>query len=294
MNTSDDLVASVRLLPVFQDPARQTHLSLCFKGCGGPLCPCGVPLQDSSSSSDWLSLADDFLADINATIAQHALNIRIILDGAANPAATHSACLSQRWRPLPTLFTAGGGTFHRQAFRSNSHIFAVADAALWSDNATLGWDRLELLNSPMQQWSVAASEQWGKFGWRPGPLICWEPSDQRDILQVYETFVASGARHKDGVLIASNIDPAMFQVWHQPLQLKTVLVTRVVRCMLQTNPFPRSTARCPSTSTAPMAMLESLRQPRAVPSKLQAIFRSLMNLLNTNSDVGPVARWCAP
>lgn len=81
-----------------------------------------------------------------------------------------------------------------------------------SDNVTLGWDRLLLLNNPIERWAAAAAERWGKFESRAGPLICWEPSDQGEVQRVYETFSASGSNHTDGVLIASNTDPAMFQV----------------------------------------------------------------------------------
>ena len=74
-----------------------------------------------------------------------------------------------------------------------------------------------LLNNPVEQWSSAAAKKWGKFDTRPGPLICWEPSGQTDVQSVYKTFAASGSDHTSGVLIASNTDPAMFQVTH-PLQ----------------------------------------------------------------------------
>lgn len=85
-------------------------------------------------------------------------------------------------------------------------------ASLWSDNSTLGWDRLLFLNNPVDQWPAAAAVKWGKFDARPGPLICWEPSDQTDVQNVYKDFSATGSDHADGVLIASNTDPAMFQV----------------------------------------------------------------------------------
>lgn len=108
INSTEDMVAYLPLVPQFQDSSRQTFLSLCFKGCGGLLCPCGGSGL-TSRSSDWLSLVDDLLDNLNSTIAKHALNIRIVLDGTANPAATHSPCLAERWRPLPSLFTAGNG-----------------------------------------------------------------------------------------------------------------------------------------------------------------------------------------
>ena len=116
LNSTEDLIMYLPQSPSMQAASLETHLSLCFKGCGGLLCPCGVSSGSSNSStstsstSDWLSLVDDLLDKLNATIVEHSLNVRIILDGAANPAATHSPCLSQRWRPLPSLFTAGDGT----------------------------------------------------------------------------------------------------------------------------------------------------------------------------------------
>jgi hypothetical protein len=95
---------------------------------------------------------------------------------------------------------------------SDASPLTVPEASLWSDNATFGWDRQIFLNNPVEQWPAAAADKWGKFESRRGPLICWEPSDQTDVQNVYTTFSASGFDHADGVLIASNIDPAMFQV----------------------------------------------------------------------------------
>jgi hypothetical protein len=109
INSTEDLVAYLPLVPQFQDASRQTFLSLCFKGCGGLLCPCGVSSLTDRSSESWLSLVDDLLHNLNSTIAHYALNVHIVLDGTANPAATHSPCLAERWRPLPSLFTAGNG-----------------------------------------------------------------------------------------------------------------------------------------------------------------------------------------
>ena len=111
-NSTDDLIAFLPELPLLHDASRSTYLSLCFKGCGGLLCPCGASLgsgDSSSSSNDWLSLVDDLLNNLNATTTQHALNLHIVLDGAANPSATHNKCLVDRWRPVSSLFTAGDG-----------------------------------------------------------------------------------------------------------------------------------------------------------------------------------------
>jgi hypothetical protein len=110
-NSTEDLNAYLPSLPLLRDATRHTYLSLCFKGCGGLQCPCGADSSrnSSSSSTDWLSLVDELLDNLNATVIEFALNARFILDGAGNPSATHSSCLSQRWRPLPSLFTAGDG-----------------------------------------------------------------------------------------------------------------------------------------------------------------------------------------
>lgn len=111
-NSTDDLITYLPALPLLQDPSRTTYMSLCFKGCGGLLCPCGASNGSDvifSRSDDWLSLVDDLLENLNGTITKNALNVRIVLDGAANPAASHSACIAERWRPLPSLFTAGDG-----------------------------------------------------------------------------------------------------------------------------------------------------------------------------------------
>ena len=107
--------------------------------------------------------------------------------------------------------------FHKRIDAFDAAPFAVPAASLWSDNATYGWDRQQFLNNPIDQWPAAAANKWGKFNSSRGPLICWEPSSQADVQNVYKTFAASGADHADGVLIASNTDPAMFQVRHAQL-----------------------------------------------------------------------------
>lgn len=125
--------------------------------------------------------------------------------------------------------------------------FAVPDEALFDDNVTRGWDRLALLNNPMERWHAAAAQRWGKFESRPGPLICWEPSDQTGVQSVYETFAASGSKHSDGVLIATNTDPAMFQVLanQPPHSLRWELeVTFAFRCTRRRSLWQPSTQSC--------------------------------------------------
>jgi len=61
------------------DPAAKVTFTLCFKGCGGaPKCPCDA----SEATADWLALADAFVADANAAVADHGLNVEWVLDGA--------------------------------------------------------------------------------------------------------------------------------------------------------------------------------------------------------------------
>ena len=187
------------------------------------MCPCGASQGNGepSSEKDWLSLVDELLDNLNATITKYSLNVHIVLDGTANPTATRNICLVDRWRPLLSLFTAEDGNWaptpQTQCIYDASPL-TVPEASLWSDNATFGWDRQMFLNNPAEQWPAAAAEKWGKFESRRGPLICWEPSDQTDVQDVYKIFSASGSDHADGVLIASNVDPAMFQVKHAPLR----------------------------------------------------------------------------
>ena len=204
VNSTDDL-APMLLSPAFGPYTGggaggvTLYVSLCFKGCGGSGCPCG----SSPAVQAWLSLVDELVADLNAAAAVLP-GLRLVLDGDGNPGS--AACLAQRWRPWPSVFISGDDP----------------DGAFTQSNASLGWDRLVVLNEPQgASFAVAASLGFGKFAGGgnasdadfPRPYVCWEPSDAAGISAVVSEWAsAPAAPNAAGLRFAINIDAAQLDV----------------------------------------------------------------------------------
>jgi hypothetical protein len=90
-----DVLVEPSLAQYFALNAAPTVISLCFKGCGGLLCPCDAAIEPATAA--WLSLVDEFVATASALIKRAGLNVEFVLDGNGNPGS--AACLAQRWRP---------------------------------------------------------------------------------------------------------------------------------------------------------------------------------------------------
>lgn len=198
-NTTDDVVAFVSdpaHAAFFRDPApgARKHISLCFKGCGGPSCPCDG--DSSGLTRDWLSLVDDLFQKLNAAVASNGLNLEILLDGSGN---VGPSCLADRWRPWNSMYISGGDP--DEAFFDNTR------------NASVGWDRLAVLNEPEDQWAYAVDHAFGKFVHGSYPYVLWEPSDQASILKYADAYISTGQAHGAGMRFAINIDPAQWETY---------------------------------------------------------------------------------
>ena len=198
-NTSDDLVEMLRRGVLNRWAAAESNssltISLCFKGCGGKGCPC----DSSDETHNWTSLVDDLLASIDALRLP---TLTVLLDGAGNPGS--ASCLYQRWRPHRSVFISGDDP----------------DGAFTSSNASVGWDRLVVLNEPTGSFPVAAALGFGKFagagadGSGQLPYIIWEPSDAQGIATAAKAYATSpAAPNPAGLRYAINIDPAQFDVY---------------------------------------------------------------------------------
>lgn len=196
ISSSEDLLGWL-VDPINEPFTRKSNLtiSLCFKGCGGVDCPC----NGSSGSDDWLSLVDDFLSNLTSLISTNSLTTRLLLDGDGNPAA--HTCLAQRWRPINSVYITGDDP--AEGFTSN--------------DPSLGYDRLIVLNEPADAWAGAASQKFGKFLNGSEPYIVWEPSDQPGLLSAIATYTASNTPpHAPGMLFASNTDVAQWASYTSP------------------------------------------------------------------------------
>lgn len=208
MNTTSDLlafIASPEHAVWFASPASRVTISLCFKGCGGATCPC----SDDPATASWLSLVDDFVAGANSAVTSRNLNVEFVLDGAGNPGS--AICLASRWRPWRSVFITGDDPA----------------GAYTANNASLGWDRLVILNQPLDLWPSTVASGYGKFVSSAAPFpnypfLIWEPSDQPSLIAAANLFQNSSAggagpsSHAAGLRFAINIDPAQAEVYLAP------------------------------------------------------------------------------
>ena len=194
-NTTNDVVASLSRESfggAFAAPTNPKTMSLCFKLPF--LSPCELlhPTVISSNAAvqNWLSLADEFLFNVTQAVHTHNLSLRVLLDGGSNPG--QYPCLANRWRPLQSMYISGRDP----------------DAAFTSDNRTLGWDRLVVLNEDQAHWAFAAQHAFGKFANLSNPYLVWEPSDESTIRQDTSLYLASTFQNPAGMRFATNLDPA--------------------------------------------------------------------------------------
>ena len=64
-----------------------------------------------------------------------------------------------------------------------------------SNNATLGYDRYQVLNPEYLQFELAVLEGYGKFKESRYPFQVWEPSDQYSIDSIIQEYLNSGSSH---------------------------------------------------------------------------------------------------
>jgi hypothetical protein len=90
-------------------------------------------------------------------------------------------------------------------------------AAFESNNASLGYDRLAILNDNFLNFPQSAAKHFGKFANSSRPYIVWEPSDQATMLAMGRAYVDQDVVHPAGMRWAINTDPAQFVTFTAPL-----------------------------------------------------------------------------
>lgn len=128
-NSTDGLIELLQT-PGFSHALRKHSfkIALCFKDAPGT---CGA----TQASRNWIGLVDDLLNRFQELSQLNDWDLEIILDGDAAP----KGCLAQRWRPLNSTFISSSDP----------------PAAFSSNNASLGYDRFQVLNEPEILWGVA-------------------------------------------------------------------------------------------------------------------------------------------
>lgn len=194
-NTTDDIVASLNRASfggAFASPASAKTIALCFKLPF--LTPCELlhpdKISNEASVQNWLSLTDEFLFNVSQAVHTHNLSLRVLLDGGSNPG--QYPCLANRWRPLQSMYISGRDP----------------NAAFTSNNRTLGWDRLVVLNEDQTHWEFAVDNAFGKFANLSNPYLVWEPSDEATIQSDAKLYLSSLHQNPAGMRFATNLDPA--------------------------------------------------------------------------------------
>ena len=178
-----------------------TTLALCFKVPFLSPCNSTQPTRLSAAREvqNWFSLVTDMLANLTSTAESQSLPLTFLLDGGGNPG--QFPCLANAWRPLQSVFISQ---------RDPAGAFT-------QNNASLGWDRLVVLNEPQNLWASAVQRDFGKFKLLDYPYLVWEPSDQASIVEDAQAYVKADQAHPAGMRFAINIDPLQLKTFAAPV-----------------------------------------------------------------------------
>lgn len=204
-NTTDDvlefLVTNAERWFSKPGPEHRQFIALCGKTPPTLSDPCaGTPEVKA-----WASLMDDFVSDALSLIAQHRLNVELVLDGAFGGDQL-CGCHAARWLPLKATY--------------GSQPAAACAAAYLSNASVMG--RMGVLNEPVgKAWVdvTRTSPPFGRFGTNDlgaggaYNLQVYEPKDQKDHNSTVSVYAATGVVHNAGMRFAINIDSAMAQTW---------------------------------------------------------------------------------
>jgi hypothetical protein len=170
----------------------------------------------------WISLVDELFQQLNPLSTafnsknnNNKVQMEFILDESGTPGGGAGAgvllprtCLRNKWRPWNATFISP---------RDPSLAFLF-------NNRELGYDRFQVLNEPVPSSSALDSVKYlaraqmfhyGKFGTKENryPILVWEPSDQKTIGDVIDTYLNANYIHESGLRFAINMDPIMFRIF---------------------------------------------------------------------------------
>jgi hypothetical protein len=191
-NTSIDVINYIQSHQrYFYNPEFTVYIALCFKST--PLKICGA------DGAPFMRLLQRFKSQTESLVASGA-NIEFVIDGSL---VMIFSCTMDAFRPWVSTWQG------------------MPVEAFFNDNATLGYDRLQVFDLPAVFSAIYATEQlnWGKFASGKWPLLIWEPSDEAELVTFTKLFLDWAASHPDfpdplpNYRFAINIDPVQFQVY---------------------------------------------------------------------------------
>ena len=190
-NTSDDVISYISThRKYFFNPRITIYIALCFKSSPFDVC--------SPSGEGFLRLLRDFQSKTNRLIDEGA-NLAFVVDGSLSMTET---CTKDAFEPWVATWQG------------------IPWSALNSNNASLGYDRLQVYDLPALSYLIFSTAElnWGKFLTSPWPLLIWEPSNEADIVlfsNIYTTWATQNPsiRTLPDYRFAINIDPVQFQVY---------------------------------------------------------------------------------
>lgn len=204
-NTTDDvldfLVTNAERWFTKPGPERRQFIALCGKTPSTLSDPCASTPEVKA----WASLMDDFVSDALSLIAQHRLNVELVLDGAFGGDQL-CGCHKARWLPLKATYGSQPAAACAAAYLSNAS--AMGRMGVLNEPVGKAWVDVTKTSPPFGRFATNDMEGGGAYN-----LQVYEPKDQKDHNSTVSVYEATGVVHNAGMRFAINVDSAMAQTW---------------------------------------------------------------------------------
>lgn len=207
-NTTDDLldflVANAERWFAKPGPEHRQYIALCGKTPATLSDPCA----STAEAKAWATLMDDFVSDAVSLIAQHHLNVELVLDGSFGGDQL-CGCHKARWLPLKATYGSQPTAACAAAYLSNAS--AMARMGVLNEPVGNAWVDVTTTSPPFGRFATNDMDAGGAYN-----LQVYEPKDQKDHNSTIGAYEATGVVHNSGMRFAINIDSAMAQTWSGP------------------------------------------------------------------------------
>lgn len=204
-NTTDDvldfLVTNADRWFTKVGPEHRQFIALCGKTPSTLIDPCANTPQVKA----WATLMDDFVSEAVSLIAQHRLNVELVLDGSFGGDQL-CGCHKSRWLPLKATYGSQPAAACAAAYLSNAS--AMGRMGVLNEPVGTSWERVTKTSPPFGRFATNDMEAGGAYN-----LQVYEPKDQKDHNSTVSAYDETGVVHNSGMRFAINIDSAMAQTW---------------------------------------------------------------------------------
>jgi hypothetical protein len=207
-NTTDDvldfLVTNAEQWFARPGPEHRQYIAL----CGKTPSTLGDPCASTPEVEAWATLMDDFVSDAVSLIAQHRLNVELVLDGSFGGDQL-CGCHQARWLPLKATYGSQPAAACAAAYSSNAS--AMARMGILNEPVGKAWVDVTKTSPPFGRFATNDMDVGGAYN-----LQVYEPKDQKDHNSTVSAYKATGVVHNSGMRFAINVDSAMAQTWSGP------------------------------------------------------------------------------